>query len=137
MFSKSCEYAIRAVLHLAAYTNEEKKLGAKEVAEALEVPKSFLAKLLQQLAKHHLIASSKGAGGGFYLAPENQKVSLVDVIRCIDGNDLFSSCVLGLPICSSTNPCPLHQHALLFRQSIEQMTSIPALARELEQKKST
>jgi Rrf2 family transcriptional regulator, iron-sulfur cluster assembly transcription factor len=136
MFSKSCEYAIRAVLHLAAHANEEKKLGAKEIAEALEVPKPFLAKLLQQLAKHHLIASSKGAGGGFYLAQENQELSLADVIRCIDGNDLFSSCVLGLPICSSENPCPLHYHAIAFRQSVEQMQPITALARDLKEKKS-
>ncbi len=134
MFSKSCEYAIRAVLYLAAHTGA-KKNSVKEIAEALGVPKYFLAKLLQQLAKHHLVASSKGAGGGFYLNPEDQEVSLADVIRCIDGDDLFSSCVLGLPVCSSTNPCPLHHHVLEFRENIEQMKSIPALARELEQKK--
>ena len=97
---------------------------------------SFLAKLLQQLAKHHLIASSKGAGSGFYLAQENQELSLADVIRCIDGNDLFSSCVLGLPVCSSENPCPLHYHAIVFRQSVEQMKPITALARDLIAKKS-
>ena len=133
MFSKSCKYAIRAVLHIAAHTDGEKKIGANEIAEALEVPKSFLAKLLQQLARHHLIASSKGAGGGFYLAPENQEVSLENVIRCIDGEDLFTSCALGLPVCSSEKPCPLHCHTLVFRQSIEQMKSIPALAREIKQ----
>lgn len=118
MFSKACKYAIRAVLYLAVNTDAEQKLGAKEIAEALDVPKSFLAKILQQLSKHQLISSTKGSGGGFYLSEADRNITIKDVVACIDGEEVFTACILGLPVCSSDNPCPLHEKAMLFRSGL-------------------
>ena len=123
MFSKACKYGIRAVLYLAVNSGEDKKLGAKEIAEELEVPKSFLAKILQQLSRHHLISSSKGTGGGFYLSTTDRKTTLRDIIECIDGEDMFSACILGLPVCSSENPCPLHGKAMIYRKGITDLVA--------------
>ena len=75
MFSKSCKYALRAVLYLAANTNESKKAGAKVIAETLDVPRPFLSKILQQLSRHQLIASTKGPHGGFYLDEREKKTA--------------------------------------------------------------
>ena len=119
MFSKSCKYALRAVLYLAANTHETKKAGAKLIAETLEVPQPFLSKILQQLARHKLIASTKGPNGGFYLDEEKNKTSLRAVIECIEGPEIFTSCILGLPVCSAENPCPLHNEAVIYRKGIE------------------
>jgi len=118
MFSKSCKYAIRAVLYLAVNTSPEKKLGTKEVADNLDIPKPFLAKILQQLSRHQILSSSKGAGGGFYIDPEKNVFSLSDVIEIMDGTEVFTGCILGLAACSSENPCPLHNKAMAYRQSI-------------------
>lgn len=118
MFSKACTYGIRAVLYLAVHTDADHKLGVKEIAEALNVPKPFLAKILQQLSRHHVVSSSKGTGGGFYLDKEKNDITLRDVVEVIDGSDIFSACILGLPVCSSANPCPLHHKALVYRQGI-------------------
>lgn len=118
MFSKSCKYAIRAVLYLAVHSNMEKKFGVKEVAEALEVPGPFLAKLLQQLSRQGLIASTKGPGGGFYLNEENRLRPLREVVEAIDGRDVFHSCILGLPVCGPENPCPLHSKAITYREEV-------------------
>ncbi len=123
MFSKACTYAIRAVLYLATHGSETKKLGVKDVAEALDVPKAFLAKLLQQLARHNLIASSRGANGGFYLKTEHCQARLRDIVECIDGSDALTACILGLPVCSSENPCPLHVEALKFREGLDKVIS--------------
>ena len=120
MFSKACTYAIRAVLYLATHGSEAHKLGGKDVAGALDVPKAFLAKLLQQLARHNLIASSRGVNGGFYLKPEHRQARLRDIVECIDGKDALTACILGLPVCSSANPCPLHAEALKFREGLDQ-----------------
>ena len=119
MFSKACKYAIRAVLYLAVHTDVKKKLGAKEVATAIDVPKHFLAKILQQLSRQDLIASIKGPNGGFYLPDEKRNITIAQIIECIDGRDTFSSCVLGLPVCSEEKPCPLHIHAFTFRESLK------------------
>lgn len=118
MFSKSCKYAIRAVLYLAVNSNDEHKLGVKELSEELDVPKHFLAKLLQQLSRHGLISSTKGPSGGFYLTEEDRKRPLRLVVESIDGPDVFNSCILGLPVCSSENPCPLHTTAYAYRQGL-------------------
>lgn len=119
MFSKSCKYAIRAVLFLAVNASEEKKLGAKDIAEELDIPKHFLAKILQQLSRHQLIASTKGTGGGFYLEENNLNANLEAIIECIDGQSVFTSCILGLPVCSSENPCPLHHKSLKYREGLK------------------
>ncbi len=121
MFSKSCRYAIRAVFFLAVHTDETRLLGTTEIADQLEVPKPFLAKILQQLSRHQLISSRKGAGGGFFLNTENRQMTLREVIECIDGKEVFKSCVLGLPVCSSENPCPLHEKVFSYRKSMEKL----------------
>ena len=118
MFSKSGQYTIRAVLYLAAHSEEGRKLGVKEIAEALEVPKHFLAKILQQLARHGLISSTKGPSGGFYLSEANLRQPLRTIIENVDGPDLFSSCVLGFAVCSSKNPCPLHHQVIEYRKGL-------------------
>lgn len=118
MFSKSCKYAIRAVLYLAVHSDYGKKLGVKEISEALEVPKPFLAKILQQLSRHNLISSTKGPNGGFYLSQTDRKANLLRVVEAIDGPETFTSCILGLPVCSSVNPCPLHSKAFIFREGL-------------------
>lgn len=123
MFSKACKYGIRAVFYLAVNSSEDAKLGAKEVAEALDVPKPYLAKILQQLSRHNLISSSKGIGGGFYLSQADREISLLDIIECIDGEEMFSACILGLPVCSSENPCPLHTQALIYRKGINDLVA--------------
>jgi Rrf2 family protein len=118
MFSKTCKYAIRAVLYMAVHTSD-KNAGVAELAEALNAPKHFLAKILQQLSKHGLVSSIKGPNGGFYLTEKNQKATLEDIIICIDGPDVFTGCVMGLSKCSSENPCPLHVQANAYRQGLQ------------------
>lgn len=118
MFSKACQYGMRAVVYLAVYAKEEKKMGVKEIAEALDIPAPFLAKILQQLTRAQLISSSKGPTGGFYLSNENAQASLKQVVECLDGGGVFNECILGLPVCNAINPCPLHTKALAYREGL-------------------
>lgn len=118
MFSKSCKYAIRAVLYLSVHSSEEKKLGVKEISEALGTPKHFLAKILQQLSRHKLISSTKGPSGGFYMSDADLRKPMRQVVESIDGPEIFHACILGLPVCSSENPCPLHTTAYNYRMGL-------------------
>ena len=108
MFSNSCKYAIRAVLYLAMKSNETTKLKVDELAKSLDIPKHFLAKVLQQLTKHQIISSLKGRNGGFYLSEKNRTCNLLMVIEAIDGPVKMPDCVLGLDNCSDNTPCPYH-----------------------------
>ena len=108
MLSSASKYAINAVLYLATKSSEDNKIGAKEVAQEIDVPVAFLAKLLQNLARKNVISSSKGPRGGFYLTEENKKQKLIVIIEHIDGLSKFDECVLGLKDCSNDKPCPIH-----------------------------
>lgn len=115
MFSISCQYAIRAVLFLAVNTSEQVKIGADRLAEELEIPKHFLAKILQKLTRINLVSSAKGRNGGFYLSDENKGSNLLEIIYAIDGSDKFTNCILGLKECSGETPCPYHHFAVDLR----------------------
>jgi len=118
MLSNACKYAIRSVLYLSIHNTENKKVGVKKIAEELEVPQPFLAKLLQQLTKTKLVSSSKGPTGGFYLSENNLNNTVWDIIKCIDGPTKFDNCFMGLSSCSDLNPCPVHFTVAPFKKKL-------------------
>lgn len=118
MLSKACKYAIRAILYLAINSDKTKKIGIKNIAEELQTPQPFLAKLLQQLSTHKLVSSSKGPGGGFFLTEKDLEITLWDIVLNIDGTEKFNQCFLGLSTCSDLHPCPAHHIVKPFRDNI-------------------
>lgn len=118
MLSNACKYAIRAILYLALQTDENTKVGAKKIAEELETPQPFLAKLLQQLNKGNLVSSTKGPNGGFYLSKKDNENTIWDIIKNIDGTSKFDDCFLGLSKCSDKTPCPVHFIASPFKEQL-------------------
>ncbi len=139
MLTNSSKYAIRAVLYLAVYTNENKKMGSKEVADSIKIPAPFLAKILQKLVKDDLISSTKGPRGGFYLTEENLEKSMLDIVACSEGIDLFKECFLGLERCGDENPCAIHHMVAPFKKMmIEGMgnKTIAEFAKETKEGKS-
>lgn len=117
MLSNAAKYAIRSVLYLALHAEKE-KIGVKKIAEELDVPQPFLAKLLQQLTRNKLVSSLKGPLGGFYLDESNRNNSVWDVIKCIDGIEKFDQCFMGLASCGDKNPCPVHFTVAPFKKKI-------------------
>ena len=108
MFSKSCEYAIKAMIFVAQKSKDENRVGVKEIAKGIDAPEHFIAKILQDLAKKKLIHSVKGPNGGFYMDSLNLKSSISDIVKAIDGDGIYTDCVIGLKACSEKNPCPVH-----------------------------
>ena len=115
MLSNSSKYAINAVIYLTLYASATKRLAPKDVAEALHIPTSFLAKILQTLARKKVISSNKGPGGGFWLTDEEKQAPLMNVLKQIGEADKFLSCGMGFKECSSEKPCPLHSSVQPFR----------------------
>ncbi|MRI00714.1 Rrf2 family transcriptional regulator [Kriegella sp. EG-1] len=108
MISNSSKYALNGVLYLAANSSKKQKILAKELSENTGIPKAYLSKLMQELARQNLISSVRGPNGGFYLTNENLKTHLIDIIHVIDGHSRINSCMLGLHECNANHPCPLH-----------------------------
>jgi Rrf2 family iron-sulfur cluster assembly transcriptional regulator len=109
MFSKTTEYALRATIYIAQKSAPEKKLGIDEIARAIDSPKSFTAKILQQLTKDNVIISSvRGPNGGFYLTEKAKKLPVRAILEVMGEDEFFKNCVLGLKLCSEAKPCPMH-----------------------------
>ncbi len=123
IFSKTCEYAIRAVFFIAYKSVDGHRTGIKEIAEGIDSPEHFLAKILQDLSRKKLISSTKGPNGGFYLEAESLNRPLSEIVEALDGDNLFSGCALGLKQCSETNPCPLHNEFKEIRHRITDLLS--------------
>ncbi len=139
MFSNSTKYAIKAVLYLAVHSSEAHKIMIKDIAEPINVPKAYIAKLLQQLAKRHIISSTKGPKGGFYLNENNRNATIIDIVNVIDGEERLQSCLLTLKECNSANPCALHHLIFNEKQIIQEnlaKTTLEELSRHIKEGRS-
>ena len=134
MFSKSCEYAIRAVIFICTKKEENKVVKIQEIAEAVGAPVYYTSKILQQLSRLKIMGSLKGQNGGFYMGQEHKEIRLIDIVNAIDGDKIFNGCALGLSSCSETKPCPLHAQFKSIRKEIKDMlesTTIHDLSKNL------
>lgn len=120
-FSKTCEYAIRAVLYIASQSQEGKRVGIKEIAENINSPEYFLGKILQRLSRAGIILSVKGPNGGFYLDANGLNRPIADIVINLEGDEIFTGCGMGLSYCSESNPCPLHNEFKKIRNQITYM----------------
>jgi len=135
MLSNTSRYAIRALVYLAINKEGDRKIGIKKIADDLEIPSPFLGKILQTLAKQKVLNSTKGPNGGFSASDHTLKTTLDEIIRIIDGDDLFDRCLVTNKTCTDLegNPCSLHQHYEEIREKIKEMFSsqtVEILAKE-------
>jgi len=121
MFSKTCEYAIRAAMYIAQKSKNGQKVSVKEIAQGIDSPEHFIAKILQDLSRRGYVQSSKGPNGGFYLDNQSLNRSLADLVVAVDGDKLFVGCGLGLKQCSEQHPCPIHDEFKQIRKEVRQM----------------
>jgi Rrf2 family iron-sulfur cluster assembly transcriptional regulator len=123
MLTKTSEYALRSIVYVAMQAAEGKKIGIKEIAKELELPLHFIGKILQDLVRKGIIASVKGPNGGFYLSRPAREITIMDVVRVIDGVEAFKRCGLGMKQCSDSHPCPLHNDFKKYRDGLANLFS--------------
>ncbi|MFZ1676453.1 MAG: Rrf2 family transcriptional regulator [Saprospiraceae bacterium] len=108
MFSKTCEYGIKAMIFVAQKSKDGSRVGIKEIAKGTDAPEHFIAKIMQELSRKKLVHSIKGPNGGFYFDKADLKTSLADIVKALDGNSIYLDCALGLKTCDAKKPCPVH-----------------------------
>ncbi len=123
MFSKSTEYAIRAIIFLAVRATDDKLIGTADIARELDFPEAFLGKVLQNLVKKSLIVSVKGPGGGFYVQGDTCKYSILSIVEILEGLDFLNKCGLGMHACDDKNPCPIHEEYHPVKEKIRNALS--------------
>jgi Rrf2 family protein len=85
--SAKAEYACLAMLALARHRAESPPLRIREISESSAIPERYLVQILLQLKAAGLVASTRGASGGYRLARDASSISLSDVLIAIEGPD--------------------------------------------------
>ena len=120
LLSQRCEYAVRAALYIAALDSAA-YVAVREISDALRIPRHFLAKTVQDLTAAGVLTSMRGPTGGLALARPADRITLEEIVLAVDGADVFTECVLGLPGCGDRKPCPLHDQWAPARARVHQM----------------
>lgn len=136
MFSKACEYGIKATIYIAMQSLQGRRVSLKEIVEKVDSPTAFTAKILHQLAKNDVLDSTKGPTGGFQIEKQRiDDIKLADIVFAIDGDSIYEGCGLGLDKCNANQPCPVHDKFVVIRDDLKlmlQSTSLFELATGLE-----
>jgi Rrf2 family transcriptional regulator, iron-sulfur cluster assembly transcription factor len=114
------EYAIRGILYLARQPKGKVSLVG-EIAESACIPKTFLAKILQDFTKVGIVSSFRGTGGGFILARPASAITLREVVEAVEGPVLPNRCLLGTGTCDRDSVCRVHP---VWRKVQEKIVSI-------------
>ncbi len=134
MFSKSCEYGLRAVIFIAQQTTKNNKVSLSTISEEINSPQAFTAKILQQLTRNNIVKSIKGPYGGFMIEDEKMDTKLSEVVQVLDGDSIYTGCGLGLRQCDANSPCPLHYKFVEIRDNLRDMlenTSLKSIADDM------
>ncbi|MCT4580664.1 MAG: Rrf2 family transcriptional regulator [Flavobacteriales bacterium] len=135
MFSKSCEYGLRAAIFIAQQSTLKQKVHLNDIASEIDSPSAFTAKILQLLTKQNIVKAIKGPYGGFLIEEQQlEQLLLSDIVDAIDGNQIYTGCGLGLKQCDAKSPCPLHHQFVNIRNELKTMlesTTLKSLANEM------
>jgi Rrf2 family protein len=105
MFSQSVEYALRAVVHLAAESPAARTTD--QIAAATRVPRAYLSKVLQSLVRSGVVISQRGLHGGMTLAKSPSELTILEVVNGVEPIQRIRTCPLGLAA-HGVHLCPLH-----------------------------
>jgi Rrf2 family transcriptional regulator, iron-sulfur cluster assembly transcription factor len=136
IYSRSTEYAIRALIPLAQAPGGRFTM-VKTLAEQEHIPAHFLAKILQQLARKGLLRSSKGPQGGFVLNMPAEEIRLLDIVEALDGLETFHLPAGGPEAYPDGLYCTMHEEWIDLKNEILEylkVNTVADLAKSLEAK---
>ena len=130
MFSQTVEYALRAVVHLAAEAPDARTTD--QIAEVTRVPRAYLSKVLQSLAKSGVVQSQRGMGGGITLGRPATELTILEVVNAVEPIRRIRTCPLGLAA-HGVRLCPLHSRLDAAMETVEKALGGTTLAELLSE----
>ena len=117
LVTRETDYAVRTVLYLAK--NRNRMASVTEVAHAMHIPKSFLAKLLQRLVRSRILTSSRGVNGGFQLVQKPSEITLLSIMEAVQGPAGINVCAIDSKRCKLSSTCAVHPVWVEIRKEVE------------------
>ena len=125
MFSQTVEYALRALVALAAHPGQPQTNG--QLAKITKVPGPYLSKVLQLLTKEGLVETHRGIHGGFCLSRPAKQITILEAVNAVDPIQRIKLCPLGLKA-HGKRLCPLHKKMDAALEQMEQAFASTTLA---------
>ncbi len=113
---------------MVAKSGNQEYVSIREMSENLDISFHFLTKILQILTQANLLVSYRGPNGGVAFNIPPDQILLSDVVRTLEGDDFFDTCLLGLPGCGASKPCPMHRFWQEIRGALKQEFETTSLA---------
>ncbi len=130
LVTRETDYAVRCVVYLAK--EQDRIASVSEIAEQMHIPKSFLAKILQQLVREGIVESIRGVNGGFRLLKKPDHITLLEVLTAIQGIAPVNICAIDERLCSMSSHCGVHPVWLEIRREIERRLATRSISSLLE-----
>lgn len=108
-YGKMANYAIASLSYLAAnYEKEGFKANSQRIANARNLSRPLVGKLMSQMSTAGLVNGTPGPGGGFFLARPPSEISLLEIVRLFEKVEEALMCPFGPGWCGNGDPCPFH-----------------------------
>jgi Rrf2 family transcriptional regulator, iron-sulfur cluster assembly transcription factor len=124
--SQTTGYAIKALGCLNEPSHHCRLIA--DVAKCAEIPKPYLAKIINSLARHGLVSAKRGYKGGISLTRRADDISLLEIVEAVEGKEWIGACLLGLEECSDQKTCPTHAFWQRIRAEITEVLRTTTLA---------
>ncbi len=117
LITKETDYAVRTIVYLAK--DPDQVASATQIAKAMHIPRSFLAKIMQRLVRHDIMTSSRGAAGGFRLTRKASEISLLEIMMIFQGTTGINVCAVDKKRCKLSSTCSVHPIWVDIRKEVE------------------
>lgn len=117
---RQTDYAARIVLHLASLPPGS-QLTAGEISAARILPAPFVRRIVGRLAAAGILRTSRGARGGVSLARPAEEISLLDILRAMEGGVVLNACVDDAAACPLTPSCPVQKQWVRATRAVENL----------------
>ena len=115
---RNTDFALRAMVNLAMQWRQE-PVSARKVAREEDIPYRLACKLPQELRSAGLVGSYRGPKGGFRLSREPSKISLLEVVRAIQGPVRVNRCLVGVGGCPLRPKCAVSETLIELENYID------------------
>jgi Rrf2 family protein len=134
VLSRKADYALRAMVELASAPNET--ISTKELAHKIQVPYTFMTKIITELSVHKFVKITRGNKGGAKISCDLKKTTALQIVEAISGPLLLNRCIDQPKICSRTNFCSLHEILIKAQNDLANALSVNlrSLARSQQNK---
>ena len=93
LYSKGCEHAIRALIEAPL---DADNFLIKTVCKKAKVPESFTRKMFQRLVRKGILKGSQGPGGGYSFKVDAESLSVLRLVKALDGGLTMMRCIMGV-----------------------------------------